>query len=183
VPPEGPVLPVRLARAEEIEVVQAVAVAAGRRFAEIDDPRIARCAGDPPPATEVLLAAVAEQRLWLAEADGTVVGFLLVVDLPRAVHVEEVSVLPGHQGRGHGATLLDAASARARAREVPDVTLTTFADVPFNRPWYERRGFRVLDEHELDDALIVIRSQEAAHGLDPALRVVMARPVPWPATD
>jgi hypothetical protein len=41
----------------------------------------------------------------------------------------------------------------------------------------------VLDEHELDGALIAIRSQEAAAGLDPALRVVMARPVPWPATD
>jgi hypothetical protein len=41
----------------------------------------------------------------------------------------------------------------------------------------------VLDEHELADALTAIRSEEAAHGLDPALRVVMARPVPRTATD
>ena len=25
------------------------------------------------------------------------------------------------------------------------VTLQTFVDVPWNRPWYERRGFRVVD--------------------------------------
>lgn len=163
--------------------MQAIAVAAGRRFAEVADPRVARCADDPPPAVDVLLAAVTERRLWLAEDDGLAVGFLLAIDLPASVHVEEVSVLPAQQGRGHGAALLDAASSRARDRGVGEVTLTTFADVPFNRPWYERRGFRVLGDQEIDEALARIRSAEAAHGLDASLRVVMARSLRVSGTD
>ena len=27
----------------------------------------------------------------------------------------------------------------------PRITLSTFRDVPWNRPFYERRGFRVVD--------------------------------------
>jgi GNAT superfamily N-acetyltransferase len=174
---------VRLAGRDDIEVVQAIAVAAGRRFAEIDEPRIARCADDPPPAVEDLLAAVADGRLWVAEEDDRAVGFLLALDLPRSVHVEEVSVHPAAQGRGHGAALLDAAADRARVRGVGEVTLTTFTDVPFNRPWYERRGFRVVGDGQLDDALAAIRADEAGHGLDPDLRVVMARALGAPGTD
>ncbi len=68
------------------------------------------------------------------------------------------------------------AVAEGTARSLGRPALTTFADVPWNRPYYERRGFRVLDEGDLDDEVRRIREDEAGHGLDPAVRVVMARP-------
>jgi GNAT superfamily N-acetyltransferase len=53
------------------------------------------------------------------------------------------------------------------------VTLTTFQDVPWNAPWYSRRGFRVLRDHELTPGLRRRRSLEEAQGLPAELRVVM----------
>jgi hypothetical protein len=55
------------------------------------------------------------------------------------------------------------------------VTLTTFRDVPFNRPFYERRGYRVLEEAEWTPELAQRRAEEADAGLDPELGVVMAK--------
>ena len=33
-------------------------------------------------------------------------------------------------------------------RGYDELTLTTFADVPFNAPWYQRLGFRVVQGHD-----------------------------------
>jgi hypothetical protein len=57
------------------------------------------------------------------------------------------------------------------------VTLTTFRDVPWNRPWYERLGFRVLGEDELGPELRARRDEEEHLGLPAALRVCMRRDV------
>ena len=84
----------------------------------------------PPWATDRLLVAVEGDR---------VVGFVLLEEVDGRGHVEEVSVHPGGQGAGVGTALLEAARAWAAAAGLDGVTLTTFADVPWNRPWYERR--------------------------------------------
>ncbi len=57
------------------------------------------------------------------------------------------------------------------------LTLTTFADVPWNRPYYERLNFHVLADEEIPDGLRRIRLQEKARGLDAWPRVCMSRPV------
>jgi GNAT superfamily N-acetyltransferase len=93
------------------------------------------------------------------------------------LHVEEVAVVPDAGGQGHGTALLDAAAAAARAGGHPAVTLTTFADVPFNRPWYERRGFSVVPADAIGPELAARMREEAELGLDPAIRVCMRRPV------
>ena len=49
--------------------------------------------------------------------------------------------------------------------------------MPWNAPFYERRGFRVLAEHELTAGLVARRAAEAAAGLVPDLRVAMRRDV------
>jgi hypothetical protein len=54
------------------------------------------------------------------------------------------------------------------------VTLTTFRDVPWNAPYYERIGYRALREDEIGPELRALMAREAGHGLDPALRVAMA---------
>jgi GNAT superfamily N-acetyltransferase len=104
-----------------------------------------------------------------------VVGLLLLEVVDGLAHVEEVAVHPDVQGAGHGAALLDAASAWGVAKGLPAVTLTTFRDVPWNRPYYERRGFRVLGPHELGPEMVALIAEEATLGLVPELRVVMRR--------
>lgn len=64
-------------------------------------------------------------------------------------------------------------AAGERFRSVDDPRVAAAA---WNRPFYGRRGFRVLAEHELTDELRALRAREAAAGLEPDLRVVMRRP-------
>src|SRR5215207_6896924 len=60
---------IRPARLADIEAMQRVGAAAGRRFAEIDDPRIAARADDAPLPTDALRRWVDAGRAWIAVAD------------------------------------------------------------------------------------------------------------------
>src|SRR6478752_4179209 len=110
----GPPL-VRLAIATDVDAMQRVGIDAGMRFRAIDDPRIARCADDPPFDVDELAAAVAESRAWVAIDLDNVVGFAMANEVDGNVHVEEVSVLPAFGGRGIGTALLEAVVAWAAA--------------------------------------------------------------------
>jgi ribosomal protein S18 acetylase RimI-like enzyme len=186
---------IRPAQPADVAAMQRLSAAAGRRFAEIDDPRVAACAGDPPPTAESLAAWIAGGRAWVAvdggddgndgghdggndggNDGGGIVGFVVVDVLDGSAHVEEISVLPGAGCRGLGTALLDAVGAYAKRAGHAAVTLTTFADVPWNRPWYERRGFVAMAPREIGPELAARVQEEADHGLDPAVRVCMRRP-------
>lgn len=168
---------VRTATPDDVAAVREVARSAGERFRAVADERIARCADDPPPRDENLLALVDGGRLLVADDDGgEVVGFVVLDVVDGRAHVDEISVATGFQGRGHGIALLDAVDRWSAAHRLDGVTLTTFRDVPWNRPYYERRGFRVLDGSELTPGLRRVMAHEAELGLAPQLRVAMARP-------
>lgn len=168
---------VQLATAEDVDAMQRVGIDAGMQFRAIDDPRIARCADDPPFTIDELTAAVADSRAWVAIDGGEVVGFAIAVEVDGNAHVEEVSVLPAFGGRGLGTALLEAVVAWAAAAGQEAVTLTTFRDVPWNRPFYEHRGFGVLEPEKWSPGLGALVAQEDAAGLDASLRVVMRRAV------
>ncbi len=74
-----------------------------------------------------------------------------------------------------GRALVAYAADCARDRGLAGLTLTTFTDVPWNAPYYERLGFRRLAAAELTPGLRRIRAAEAAHGLDRWPRVCMRR--------
>jgi hypothetical protein len=61
------------------------------------------------------------------------------------------------------------------AEGIAALTLTTFSQVPWNAPYYERCGFRCLDEAELTPGLRAIRRHEAEMGLDRWPRLCMRR--------
>jgi hypothetical protein len=66
---------------------------------------------------------------------------------------------------------------RAKERSLCGLTLTTFSHVPWNRPLYERLGFRVLADEKLSPELRRVRAAEAVEGLDPTLPVCMRRDI------
>lgn len=165
---------VRLAQADELPALERIEREAGARFAEIpalaDLPEVMTPAGALPAALE-------RAQMWVAEADGGLVGFAYADLLDDAVHLEELDVLPAWGRRGIGAALVDAVVADARRRGLPAVTLTTFRDVPWNAPYYARLGFRILSEHELGAGLVALLAHEERRGLPRALRVAMRREV------
>jgi ribosomal protein S18 acetylase RimI-like enzyme len=159
-------------------VAPAVGAAADERFREMGDPRIAACANHPPITVEELAAYIDADRAWVATDDGVPVGFVVVDIVDSGAHIEELSVAPSAERRGHGTRLLDMVTRWARTAELEVVTLTTFRDVPWNAPWYERRGFRVVAYNEITPGLRQRCRQEDARGLPAELRVVMRRDVP-----
>src|SRR5262249_15387287 len=123
---------------------------------------------------EELREAQQAGQLWIARAtDRQTVGFALVEMVGGQPHLEEIDVHPAHGRRGIGTALVQAVLSWARAARHSAVTLTTFREIPWNAPFYERLGFCVIDRTELSPDLEAIVRDEASRGLDPAQRVVM----------
>jgi GNAT superfamily N-acetyltransferase len=164
---------IRAATADELDLLRDLERAAGRWFRDVG---MSEVADDEPPSVEVLSGyqRAGRARVAVDEADRPV-AYLLTDVVDGAVHVAQVSVHPDHARRGIGRRLLEDAADRAVADGVPALTLTTFANVPWNAPYYARCGFRILPESEWTPGLRAIRSREAASGLDRWPRVCMRR--------
>lgn len=72
---------------------------------------------------------------------GEAVGFVHVLLTNDVAHLEQLSVLPSHARRGHGRALVEAAKHETHGRGFPTITLRTFAEVPWNAPFYTDCGF------------------------------------------
>jgi GNAT superfamily N-acetyltransferase len=164
---------IRVVRADELPALQAIERAAGQPFADIG---MAEIADDEPYPLAVLAASERAGLLWVVadEADEPV-GYLMASVVDDCLHVDQVSVHPGSARRGLGRGLLEHAARRAVADRLAALTLTTFASVPWNAPYYLRCGFRILDDAELTPGLRAIRQHEAKLGLDRWPRVCMRR--------
>lgn len=102
------------------------------------------------------------------------VAFIRVEEVDGLAHVEELAVLPSHMRRGIGSALLEAACAWAAGNGYPAITLITYADVPWNGPFYAARGFAEVST--LTPQLAELRDWERTVGLDElGRRIVMKR--------
>lgn len=162
---------IRPATAAELPVLQDIERAAGAPFRDLGMPEIA---DDEPPALDVLERYRGAGRCWVAadERDHPA-AYLVAEPVDGALHIEQVSVHPRAARRGVGRRLLAYAAGRAREEGLSALTLTTFAEVPWNAPYYARIGFRTLSEADLTPGLRGIRATEAEHGLDRRPRVCM----------
>ncbi len=133
-------------------------------------------ADDEPPSIADLAGFQGKGRAWVvADDEDEPVAYLLLDVVDGNAHVEQVSVHPDHARQGLGRTLLETAAAWAAQQGLPALTLTTYRDVPWNAPYYERLGFRVLAEAQMTAGLRSIRAHEAARGLALWPRVTMWR--------
>ena len=92
------------------------------------------------------------------------VGFAHVLELRGTAHLEQLAVRTAFGRHGYGRALVDAALAEAGRRGHDRVTLRTYADVPWNAPFYSRLGF-VESEPDTDD-LRGLLAEEARLGLE-----------------
>ena len=156
-------------------MLQDIERAAGAPFRDLD---MAAVADDPPLPIAALAAFSRGRRAWVYTDDGDrPAAYLLLEIVDGNAHIEQVSVHPDHSRRRIGAALLEVAAQWARERDLPALTLTTYADVPWNAPYYRRLGFGVMPADHLGPGLLRLRSTEAAHGLDRWPRVAMRRPL------
>lgn len=138
------------------------------------DPSLAWLADAAVPDAEHHQMAIETEQVWVAQsADGVLMGFLNAVEIDNELHIQELSVRQRFQGRGAGRKLLLTAVEHARYRELYGLTLTTFRDLPWNEPFYQRQGFETLSPAQLGPRLATVLNDEVAHGLPGERRCAM----------
>lgn len=132
---------------------------------------------DHIPQERVMEMIEANRMLVACDAQGVPVGFAALSLWSQGCLLEELDVLPAHGGKGLGRALVVAAIEWAKANRQPSIFLSTFTDVPWNRPFYSRMGFQIVPESELDADMMQLRSNEIAAGLPVYKRVFMRLPL------
>ncbi|MFI5558116.1 GNAT family N-acetyltransferase [Amycolatopsis japonica] len=163
---------IRLATPEDLPALQDIERAAGEPFRALG---MAAIADDDPPSIADLMAFQRDGRAWVWDAGGGPVAYLLAEVVDGHGHIEQVSVHPDHARRGLGRRLIEHAAEWASREGLAGLTLTTYAEVPWNAPYYARLGFTTLDEESLTEGLRAVRAHEIARGLDAWPRVTMRR--------
>lgn len=166
---------IRLATAEDLTSLPAIESAAGVGFVGLG---MASIAEDEPPEVSELAEYRDDGRCWVAAAvddPSAPVAYLIVDRVDGCAHIEQVSVHPDAAGRGLGRSLIDRAEVWAGDEGLSALTLTTFVEVPWNGPYYERLGFRYIDVGDETPGLAEIRAGERDHGLDRWPRACMRR--------
>jgi GNAT superfamily N-acetyltransferase len=131
--------------------------------------------GWSPGASPTGAERAAEPGILLVAGDPPV-GFAQLLDLEGRAHLEQISVVPEHGRQGVGAALLEEVCRLAAARGYREVTLRTFADLPWNAAFYARHGFvELADEPEWMQPLREAeeRSGLTAHGRRVAMRRIL----------
>lgn len=135
-------------------------------------------ADDAVQSQEQHRALIADGIAFVAEEDAHgVVAFLNGEMTAGTAHVWQIAVHREHQGRGIGRLLLQAAQQFAADKGGTALTLTTFRQVPWNEPYYQRLGFVTLDPENLAPRLKAIREAEERAGLPRAQRCAMTKPL------
>lgn len=167
---------IRRAALSELHLLAAVNQSAVSTFAQIED-LVPECSQPPLPLelleTFEVLVAVEHEPISLqiegnittnTEASGSksvvpenygrtgevILGFIALRRLDEAVFIAMIGVREDFQKNGIGTLLLSRAIADAKREGARMMSLTTFADVPWNGPWYRRMGFVELSVEEVE---------------------------------
>jgi GNAT superfamily N-acetyltransferase len=122
-------------------------------------------------------------RAWVAVDDADrPVGYLIADPVDGCLYIEQVSVHPSRAHQAVGRALIEESARWAATAGLAGLTLTTFAEVPWNAPYYLRCVFEIVPESLLTPGLREIRRAEAARGVDVWARVRMSRALPFPVS-
>ncbi len=171
----------RAARHADIPQMQQIEREAGQVFIPLGMRAVAE---DLPPEASLLAARVDDGAAWIAvDGAGVPIGYAIASFFDGEGHVDQVSVIPEATGQGIGTALLERVDTWALALGARSVTLTTFATVRHNGPYYSRRGYEIVADDGLTGELAAIRHREREAGLDDiAPRQAMRKRLPAPGS-
>lgn len=172
-----PSITIRSARPDELGTILSVDDDASRRYATAG---LILNLHDGHPFV------VAEHGRWaraLASGDTFIgedtahraIGIAVLGQVDAEPHLDQLSVRLEYVSQGVGSALLTQAVSWAQCRG-PGLWLNTYRHLPWNRPFYERRGFTLVDESSWKPEMrAIIENQRVSLPL-PEERVVMFRP-------
>ncbi|MGE7955880.1 GNAT family N-acetyltransferase [Pseudomonas sp. NPDC089530] len=163
----------QIRKATEADAAQLPAIE--RSAAELfrHDPELAWLADAEVTDAAQHRAHIRQQRVWVALLDRRVCAFLDAEACDDALHIWEISVDAAAQGRGIGRRLLETVREQARRQGFTALTLSTFRQLPWNEPFYQRCGFLTLEANQLNPRLQQVLAEETQHGLPAARRCAM----------
>ena len=162
---------IRRATLDDASAVLTIGERADRLFAGHGFPQITAL---PPAPIEVIRALLAGNDAWIAETNGVPAGFAIAGQAAGQYWLRELAVDPVLGRRGIGTAILATVLENVRSTDHAAVFLSTFREVPFNRPFYERHGFAVVEPESAAPELRRQFFSEVPPGVDPVTRVLMA---------
>jgi ribosomal protein S18 acetylase RimI-like enzyme len=163
---------IRSARQSELADLAVLEIEAGQLFHSVD---LALVAGHVPDE-EALRQSHERGLVWVAEQHGKVAGYIVATMVDSNAHIEQVSVAPAYGRQGVGRSLISHVEEWGRYTDRPATTLTTFRDVPWNGPYYEKLGYRELLAVEIGSELAAALAHEASlPGIDASRRCAMIK--------
>jgi GNAT superfamily N-acetyltransferase len=161
---------IRPADREDLSALDEVERAAAGQFSAVG---LAHLLNQTLPI-ERLIEAQKHGHVWVVTTmTDEIVGFAMIETASERVHLEEIDILPAHSGQGLGKELIRFIQAWAVTAGFKAMSLSTFRDVPWNAPYYERLGFRILPQREWSGDLFDLRAAESRAGLPVERRVIM----------
>ena len=132
----------RPANAHDVTAIEAIVEAAYSPYI----PRIGR---EPGPMLENYPALVAAGGVHVLENAGRVQGFIVLLDSPGVLLLDNLAVAPEAQGLGLGRQLMDFAERQARRTGYTAIRLYTHVAMTENIALYTRRGY--VETHRAEE--------------------------------
>ncbi|MCT8266852.1 GNAT family N-acetyltransferase [Afifella sp. JA880] len=165
---------IRPARDSDVALLPEIERSSGEIFRQW--PGLEWIADDDVQSQEQHRALIAGGVAFVAELQGHgVVAFLNGEMAADALHVWQIAVHREQQGRGIGRELMEVAQQSATHHRVNGLTLTTFRQVPWNEPYYQRLGFITLNREEVTPWLKAVLDAEERAGLPASQRCAMRK--------
>lgn len=162
----------RIAREVDAEALPDIEQSAGEAYRRIAE--LAWIADDDNQTVERYRELIAKGTCWVAvEHDDRPVAFLGAEIQDDTLHIWELDVRLDRQRLGIGRALLEKAIADARGRGLVALSLTTFRDVIWNAPFYQKLGFQMLDDTQAGEWLRQVLRREVEHGMPASRRCAM----------
>jgi N-acetylglutamate synthase-like GNAT family acetyltransferase len=116
---------------------------------------ISRIGREPYPMTVDYAVSVTQHQVWVAETGDEMIGVLVLVLSEDHMLIENVAVLPGHQGTGLGKRLLQLADGEATRQGHGEIRLYTNVRFTENIAIYNHYGYIETGRGDLNNLDVV----------------------------
>lgn len=165
-------LKLRLAQRDDIPQLVAVERSAAQLFRQLQELQF--IAEGEVMNLQQHIDFIAQKREWvMASPTEQIAGFIAVQPFARSWHIAELSVTADWQRQGVGKRLIEEVARLALHQGMQRLTLTTFVQVAWNAPYYQRLGFRTIPVARLDAYLQHLLAQEVGQGFAANSRCAM----------
>jgi ribosomal protein S18 acetylase RimI-like enzyme len=105
---------------------------------------VERLGREPGPMRDDYAQRIASGEVWVMEAEGELVGLVVLTERPESFLLQNEAVAPAAQGQGYGRRLIAFAEEEAKRRGHDELRLYTNVLMDENIALYQHLGFREI---------------------------------------